>query len=154
MWKKKISRDTAISLIKSQRSCIEINLGFLFQLSKFEGFLNYKENKLFIFKTNGTISLMGINDYFDIIFNEEVYFVLVLHDEKYYKICNGNLKISELIDEKFTNFVDNLNSLMKVYININSFVYKNQTLNEKDFKLRNLLESDILEEIRKYCISY
>ena len=39
MWKNNLSRDQAIQFIKEKRPNIEINLGFLVQLDKWESFL-------------------------------------------------------------------------------------------------------------------
>jgi hypothetical protein len=36
MWKYRINKDNAIKIIKDKRSCIDINLGFIYQLEKLE----------------------------------------------------------------------------------------------------------------------
>ena len=153
MWREKITADSAINIIKNKRKCIEINLGFLFQLSKWEEF-NLKENKLFIFSTNGNISLLGINDYIDVNFNENISSVLVLHNKKLYKICNEAFLISNFIEEKMHNFIEYLKILLNYPNKIETFFYSNGKLQEENFKLKNLLlENNLSEEITKYFSS-
>lgn len=41
MWKYNVDKDTAILKIKNIRKCVEINLGFMVQLDKWESRLNY-----------------------------------------------------------------------------------------------------------------
>lgn len=154
MWKKNISRDSAITLIKNKRSCIDVNLGFLYQLSKFEDFLNYKNNKILTFNTNGTISLIGLKDYFEVFFNDEVYIAIVLNNETLYKISNGDLKTYEKIDEKFEIFIGYLFNYFKRFNKMESFLYYQQKLKDKNFKINKLLESNIKEEIEKFCFSF
>ena len=150
MWKENISRDSAINIIKNKRKCVDINLGFLFQLSKWEEFNNQKENKLFIFNNNGNISLLGINDFIDVIFNEKVSIVIVLHNNKIYKIYNGALMISSTIEEKINNFIN----FLKIYKNYPSIVESFVYVNEENIKLKTLLEYNLLEEIIRYCESF
>jgi hypothetical protein len=54
MWKYNFSRDQAISLIKEKRSNVEINLGFLVQLDKWDLYLNQfrKENNIELLNFN------------------------------------------------------------------------------------------------------
>ena len=58
MWKNNISRDDGISLVKNKRNCVDINFGFMVQLSKWERFLNDKYDEKVIFKLNKEISLV------------------------------------------------------------------------------------------------
>ena len=58
MWKNNISRDDGISLVKKKRNCVDINFGFMVQLSKWEKFLNDKYDEKVIFKLNKEISLV------------------------------------------------------------------------------------------------
>lgn len=154
MWREKITADSAINIIKNKRKCIEINLGFLFQLSKWEEF-NLKENKLFIFSTNGNISLLGINDYIDVNFNENLSSVLFLHNKKLYKIYNEAFLISNFIEEKMHNFIEYLKIHFNYPNKIETFVCSNGMLKEENFKLKNLLlENTSSEEITKYFSSY
>jgi hypothetical protein len=44
MWKYNNDKDTAISKIKNIRKCVEINLGFMVQLDKWEARLNYQKD--------------------------------------------------------------------------------------------------------------
>ena len=43
MWKYNVDKDTAILKIKNIRKCVEINLGFMVQLDKWEARLNYSK---------------------------------------------------------------------------------------------------------------
>lgn len=46
IWKLKINKESALKIIKDKRPCVEINLGFLYQLEKWSQFCNMqKENK-------------------------------------------------------------------------------------------------------------
>jgi hypothetical protein len=49
MWKYKYTKDKAIEKIKEKRKCIDINLGFMVQLEKWEElvFLNYQKDDIF-----------------------------------------------------------------------------------------------------------
>ncbi len=55
IWKLKISKESALKIIRDKRPCIEINLGFLYQLEKWSYLCDlqndyYKTNKIFLNK--------------------------------------------------------------------------------------------------------
>jgi hypothetical protein len=156
MWKENITKESAINIIKNKRKCTEINLGFLFQLSKWEEFINLKENKFFTFNNNYNISLLGINDLIDVFFNEKIFVILVLHNNKLYKIYNGAFITSNFIEEKINNFINFLIIHNDYQNNIESFVCDKKLLLEENFKIKSkiLLENNLLEEIIKYFQSF
>ena len=58
MWKQNIATSKAIELIKSKRKCVDINLGFIIQLQKWENYLFSSPQKMQIFKLNQNIRLL------------------------------------------------------------------------------------------------
>ena len=50
MWKKKYKFNDVIELIKSKRDCVDINLGFIIQLHKWENYLISLKKKKAIFE--------------------------------------------------------------------------------------------------------
>ena len=62
MWKNNISKDKGISMVKEKRNCVDINFGFMIQLSKWEKYLDKKINDKVIFKLDKEITLIEEKD--------------------------------------------------------------------------------------------
>ena len=58
MWKYSYNSETAVSLIKQKRSCVDINLGFLVQLKKWEEYLKETRNTEIILNRLAECSLI------------------------------------------------------------------------------------------------
>ena len=85
MWKYKYSREKAVSLIKEKRNCVDINLGFLFQLDKWQDFIkNNKENELYKIDLKGTISLIKKSNFDHNL--SDIAVILSLSNNVFYKI--------------------------------------------------------------------
>ena len=58
IWKENMSVSDAIELIKSKRECVEINLGFIIQLNKWNNYLYSSPKQMHIFKLSPNIRLL------------------------------------------------------------------------------------------------
>jgi hypothetical protein len=107
MWKSILDKNTAISLLKEKRKCIDINLGFLYQLSKWEEFLRYnKELKYYKIGSDG-ICLLDKHEAISCDFS----ILLMIKGNEFYKIINK----SELYNDNQT--VDKFINLLQTYEN-------------------------------------
>ena len=144
MWRENLSKDTAINFLKERRKCVEINIGFLYQLNKWEELNKSKENKIFIMKENGNISLFELNEQFEHIFGKNICFVLILFNDKLYKFTNKSFEVADKFGTKLAKFT-NLLKLHKCFnIEIQSNIKKDKFLNEQNFKVRFLIENNFI----------
>jgi hypothetical protein len=113
MWKKNICKDDAINQIKQKRKCIDINIGFMIQLAKWEELLIYHNNqnlKFYNFEKEGNVSLLNIKEIACI--NDSDFasgkftILLIKHNNKFFKIIT-NPCASSLYDKvnKFVNLL-------------------------------------------------
>ena len=58
MWKNNLTTEKAIETIKSKRNCVDINLGFIIQLHKWEKYLFSEPDKIQVFKLGENIKLL------------------------------------------------------------------------------------------------
>ena len=58
MWKQNLKTQNAIDFVKSKRKCVDINLGFIIQLHKWENYLFSSPEKIHIFKLDQSIRLL------------------------------------------------------------------------------------------------
>ena len=58
MWKQNLRTQNAIDFVKSKRKCVDINLGFIIQLHKWENYLFSTPEKIHIFKLDQSIRLL------------------------------------------------------------------------------------------------
>ena len=58
MWKNNLTTEKAIETIKSKRKCVDINLGFIIQLHKWEKYLFSEPDKIQVFKLGENIKLL------------------------------------------------------------------------------------------------
>ena len=58
MWKQNLKTQNAIDFVKSKRKCVDINLGFIIQLHKWENYLFSTPEKIHIFKLDQSIRLL------------------------------------------------------------------------------------------------
>jgi hypothetical protein len=108
MWKHSLDKDSAIQKIKEKRKCVEINLGFMVQLNKWEELLKHsKEYKFYKFEKEGRISLFDQNDIENLKeneFNNFKYSIFLMQKKnKLYKVTtNESIAIN---DVEVNNFV-------------------------------------------------
>ena len=98
MWKQNIKTENAIEFIKSKRKCIDINLGFIIQLHKWENYLFSSTDKIQIIKLNTNIRLLEEKEYENENINENEY--LIRFNQKIFYLGNQqNYKNSHLKEE-------------------------------------------------------
>ena len=110
MWKQNIKTENAIEFIKSKRKCIDINLGFIIQLQKWENYLFSSPDKMQIFKLSPNIRLLEEKEFENENFNESEYLIRLnkkffyLGNQQKYK--NGNLidEIKEINKNNYNTF--------------------------------------------------
>ena len=110
MWKQNIKTENAIEFIKSKRKCIDINLGFIIQLKKWENYLFSSPDKMQIFKLSPNIRLLEEKEFENENFNESEYLIRLnkkffyLGNQQKYK--NGNLidEIKEINKNNYNTF--------------------------------------------------
>jgi hypothetical protein len=172
MWKNKWDKDTSINSIKVKRSCIDINLGFMVQLQKWEEFLKissrksfqskeiiesledrFSELKFFKFENSGNITLMDKSEltlFKENEFNHNTFSViLILHEGKLYKLITHNDLLSEseysrTILSKVDRFIHLLQTYENYPKNCESMYIDTIMLNKNLFNYN-------MEDIIKYC---
>ena len=111
MWKLNIDKISALHIIKEKRKCIDINLGFLYQLDKWEEFIRFnKEFKFYKFGREGAVTLLDREELTSL--ENSFSFLLMVNDHKFFKIIN---KTELNIDD--TTKVDKLINLLQTYEN-------------------------------------
>ena len=109
MWKQNIKTENAIEFIKSKRKCIDINLGFIIQLHKWENYLFSSTDKIQIIKLNTNIRLLEEKEYENQNINENEY--LVRFNQKIFYLGNQqNYKNSHLKEEIKEIYRNNYNT--------------------------------------------
>ena len=109
MWKQNIKTENAIEFIKSKRKCIDINLGFIIQLHKWENYLFSSTDKIQIIKLNTNIRLLEEKEYENENINENEY--LVRFNQKIFYLGNQqNYKNSHLKEEIKEIYRNNYNT--------------------------------------------
>ena len=109
MWKQNIKTENAIEFIKSKRKCIDINLGFIIQLHKWENYLFSSTDKIQIIKLNTNIRLLEEKEYENENINENEY--LIRFNQKIFYLGNQqNYKNSHLKEEIKEIYRNNYNT--------------------------------------------
>ena len=123
MWKQNLRTENAIEFIKSRRKCVDINLGFIIQLHKWENYLFSPQEKIHIFKLDQSIRLLEEKEYESenysetehlIRFNQKLFYIRNKKNAK-----NGNVidDINKLNSEKCNTFNEN-NDKIKFLSNV------------------------------------
>ena len=130
MWKDKLKTEKAIELIKSKRSCVDINLGFFIQLHKWEKYLFSPPEKIQIFKLSPNIRLLEDKEIENKIYDKEEY--LIRYNYKLFYINNKqNSEKGNIIDE-----ISNINLNEET-------IFKDKDHHKIDF-IKNVLKYDKL----------
>ena len=133
MWKNNITFLSAIELIKSNRKCVDINLGFNIQLNKWENYLFSSPKQVQIFKLSPYIRLLEEDEVkLDKHFEEEDYLIKIKYKLFY---VNNIYKSYNNINNNIC-LLNNINSNKKNGIIFN--IFKDTT---KEF-IKNIIKYD------------
>ena len=101
MWKQNLRTENAIEFVKSHRKCVDINLGFIIQLHKWENYLFSSPEKIHIFKLCQNIRLLDEKEYENENYSEIEH--LIRFNRKLYYIKNNrssdNGKLLDVINK-------------------------------------------------------
>jgi hypothetical protein len=133
-----VDKDTAYNLIKEKRKCADVNMGFLYQLSKWGELLKSKEFKFYKIGEEGIVTLLDKSDVQESTF----YIILMLHDGKFYKIVNQDVT-SECLS-KVDEFVTLLQRYENYPVELCQIYFETNILNSELFRVA------IEEAVKKY----
>lgn len=162
MWKQNLRTENAIAIVKSQRNCIDINLGFIIQLHKWENYLFSPPEKIQIFKLSESIRLLEEKEFENENYNEIEH--LMRFNKKLFYIRNDKSsqngkfidKLNELNLENGDIFNENSD---KIKFICNVIKYDKLLLNNDIFSLEEINYNDLsnnkfsLEDIIKNTYS-
>ena len=134
MWKQNIKTENAIEFIKSKRKCIDINLGFIIQLHKWENYLFSSADKIQIIKLNNSnIRLLEEKEFENENINENEY--LIRFNQKIFYLGNQN-------NFKNKNLKEEIKEINKDNYNYNTFNINEE--NKKSKFIYNVIKYDKL----------
>ena len=157
MWKDNLTTEKAIELIKSKRKCVDINLGFIIQLQKWENYLFSPSEKIQIFKLNPNIRLLEEkeienenydNDEYLIRYNYKLFYINNNSDTKGDNSINEIKNISIAEDALFNEKNDKKEFIINV-IKYDKLLFKNEQIPLFEIKNKNILNKESLEDILK-----
>ena len=162
MWKQNLRTENAIAIVKSQRNCVDINLGFIIQLHKWENYLFSPPEKIQIFKLSESIRLLEEKEFENENYNEIEH--LMRFNKKLFYIRNDKSsqngkfidKLNELNLENGDIFNENSD---KIKFICNVIKYDKLLLNNDIFSLEEINYNDLsnnkfsLEDIIKNTYS-
>ena len=102
MWKQNLKTQNAIDFVKSKRKCVDINLGFIIQLHKWENYLFSTPEKIHIFKLDQSIRLLEEKEFENENYSQIEH--LIRFNRKLFYIKNKK-------NSKDENFFDEFNKL-------------------------------------------
>ena len=162
MWKQNLRTENAIAIVKSQRNSVDINLGFIIQLHKWENYLFSPPEKIQIFKLSESIRLLEEKEFENENYNEIEH--LMRFNKKLFYIRNDKSsqngkfidKLNELNLENGDIFNENSD---KIKFICNVIKYDKLLLNNDIFSLEEINYNDLsnnkfsLEDIIKNTYS-
>ena len=157
MWKDNLTTEKAIELIKSKRKCVDINLGFIIQLQKWENYLFSPSEKIQIFKLNPNIRLLEEkeienenydNDEYLIRYNYKLFYINNNSDTKGENLINEIKNINIAEDDLFNEKNDKKEFIINV-IKYDKLLFKNEQIPLFEIKNKNILNKESLEDILK-----
>jgi protein-tyrosine phosphatase len=157
MWKDNLTTEKAIELIKSKRKCVDINLGFIIQLQKWENYLFSPSEKIQIFKLNPNIRLLEEkeienenydNDEYLIRYNYKLFYINNNSDTKGDNSINEIKNINIAEDVLFNEKNDKKEFIINV-IKYDKLLFKNEQIPLFEIKNKNILNKESLEDILK-----
>ena len=117
MWKQNLKTQNAIDFVKSKRKCVDINLGFIIQLHKWENYLFSTPEKIHIFKLDQSIRLLEEKEFENenysqiehlIRFNRKLFYI---KNKKYSKEENFFDEFNKLTIENSNCFNENTDKI-------------------------------------------
>ena len=121
MWKQNLKVDNAIEFMKSKRKCVDINLGFIIQLHKWENYLFSPKEKIQIFKLSQNIRLLEEKEFENENYNDFEY--LIRFEQKLFFLGNkNNSKNGNIIDDIHKLNLENCNTFNEANEKI-KFIY-------------------------------
>ncbi len=145
MWKQNIKTENAIEFIKSKRKCIDINLGFIIQLHKWENYLFSSTDKIQIIKLNTNIRLLEEKEYENENINENEYLIrfnqkiFYLGNQRNYKNSHLKEEIKEIYRNNYNTFNEDNDKCKFIYnvIKYDKLLLINTKLNikKKEFRI-------------------
>ena len=143
MWKQNIKTENAIEFIKSKRKCIDINLGFIIQLHKWENYLFSSTDKIQIIKLNTNIRLLEEKEYENENINENEYLIrfnqkiFYLGNQQNYKNSHLKEEIKEIYRNNYNTFNEDNDKCKFIYnvIKYDKLLLINKKLNINIFLL-------------------
>ena len=157
MWKDNLTTEKAIELIKSKRKCVDINLGFIIQLQKWENYLFSPSEKIQIFKLNPNIRLLEEkeienenydNDEYLIRYNYKLFYINNNSDTKGDNSIN-EIKIINIAEDVLFNEKNDKKEFIINVIKYDKLLFKNEQIPLFEIKNKNILNKDSLEDILK-----
>ena len=161
MWKENLKTENAIDLVKSKRNCVDINLGFIIQLHKWENYLFSSIEKIQIFKLNPNIRLLEEKEIENEIFNKDEY--LIRYNNKLFYVNNkddsenekiineiSNINLNEDItfEDKKIEFIKNVIKYDKLLKNKSVSLFYCQTLSNDNSIIEDIKNELYLKEIK------
>jgi protein-tyrosine phosphatase len=98
MWKQNLRTENAIEYVKSHRKCVDINLGFIIQLHKWENYLFSPPEKIHIFKLCKNIRLLDEKEYENENYSE-IEHLIRFNRKLFYIKNNRSSEHGKLLDE-------------------------------------------------------
>ena len=153
MWKQNIKTENAIEFIKSKRKCIDINLGFIIQLHKWENYLFSSTDKIQIIKLNTNIRLLEEKEYENQNINENEYLIrfnqkiFYLGNQQNYKNSHLKEEIKEIYRNNYNNFNEDNDKCKFIY---NVIKYDKLLLNNKIDSLIEININNISNNIHSF----
>jgi protein-tyrosine phosphatase len=157
MWKDNLTTEKAIELIKSKRKCVDINLGFIIQLQKWENYLFSPSEKIQIFKLNPNIRLLEEkeienenydNDEYLIRYNYKLFYINNNSDTKGDNSIN-EIKIINIAEDVLFNEKNDKKEFIINVIKYDKLLFKNEQIPLFEIKNKNILNKESLEDILK-----
>ena len=138
MWKYNLSLNDSIDKIREKRKCIDINIGFILQLKKWEELLKYgKEYKIYKFGNNGNLSLLDLKDFNGIYFNTGFLCLVLVKDNIIYNFIDKEKE--ELFKDKIEKFISVLKYLDNYNYYVKSLSFDSFSTNKNTFTIEDLL---------------
>lgn len=144
MWKYNTGKDAAIEGIRQKRCCVDINIGFVVQLEKWDELLKFgKEFKFFKFEKHGNLSLIDVAEFQKKVLPVSFSTLLMLRENKFYRLINARQDTS--IEDKVGRFVTFLQTYENYPTQLDSLYVNADKWNSVDY---NPVDID---EILKNC---
>jgi hypothetical protein len=138
MWKDHYNLVEAIDKIKDKRKCIDINIGFILQLGKWEELLKFgKEFKLYKFENEGNLALLDIKDINNRYFTSGFTALIIVKDNKLYKVINKERE--DLYKDKIDKFITILQTYDSYPSNVNKIYFDAFSNSKSPFSIEDLL---------------